>query len=313
MAASAQHFVTPSHQLGPICSNQERGVQVTMSESDVGVLTFADLLVIGGFRPSDVRLLRHQTIAPNGRTPFALWRDDLSAFEDYQAVQTIANRSKLAAPFWASFVASHGDTLFVGMYSARRSGSVAPERVDPLSGLSEGELGNENPDRYVTELLPDLAAYIGRLTIDWGPGLRSWVQRGDRKPKLILELRPEFKDPPYPGHSRLIITLSDVANLPDGWREVLRASRGVYLLTCPRTKEQYVGSACGENGFLGRWQSYLSNAHGGNIELKSREPSDYQVCILEVAGSSSTEYDIRALEGLWKLKLQSREMGLNRN
>jgi hypothetical protein len=54
---------------------------------------------------------------------------------------------------------------------------------------------------------------------------------------------------------------------------------------------------------------YVMSGHGGNIALKSRERSDYQVSILEVAGIASTPDDIRKLEVLWKEKLQSREMG----
>ena len=48
-------------------------------------------------------------------------------------------------------------------------------------------------------------------------------------------------------------------------------------------------------------------------ELKSRKPSDYQIAILEVAGSDASTEDILRMEALWKTKLQSREMGLNRN
>jgi hypothetical protein len=47
--------------------------------------------------------------------------------------------------------------------------------------------------------------------------------------------------------------------------------------------------------------------------LKSREPSDYRVSILETAGSQLTAEDILDLEQIWKAKLQSREMGLNKN
>ncbi|MHB9027696.1 MAG: GIY-YIG nuclease family protein [Candidatus Latescibacterota bacterium] len=57
---------------------------------------------------------------------------------------------------------------------------------------------------------------------------------------------------------------------------------------------------------------YMQDGHGGNVGLKSRDPSDYQVSILEVAGSSATEKDILRMEGLWQSKLQSYEMGLNR-
>jgi len=53
--------------------------------------------------------------------------------------------------------------------------------------------------------------------------------------------------------------------------------------------------------------------HGRNLGLKSRDPSDYQVSILEVAGTSLTTEDVLAMEGRWQAKLQSQEMGLNRN
>ena len=93
----------------------------------------------------------------------------------------------------------------------------------------------------------------------------------------------------------------------------LSASRGVYLLTCPKTREQYVGSATGGDGFHGRWLSYARDGHGGNVGLKSRDPSDYQVSILEVRRRVLRDDAGRAghgdaLEG----KLQSREMGLDR-
>lgn len=101
--------------------------------------------------------------------------------------------------------------------------------------------------------------------------------------------------------------------MPRSWVAALQSSRGVYLLTCPRTREQYVGSATGEEGFWGRWRSYIDTGHGGNVGLMSRDPSDYQVSILEVAGTSATPDDIRIMEGRWQRKLQSREMGLNRN
>ena len=74
-----------------------------------------------------------------------------------------------------------------------------------------------------------------------------------------------------------------------------------------------MGSASGEDGFWGRWQDYVQSGHGGDVALKSRDTSDYQVSILEVAGTASTPDDIIKMEIRWKSKLQSREMGLNRN
>jgi len=104
-----------------------------------------------------------------------------------------------------------------------------------------------------------------------------------------------------------------VAGLPKTWIAILTQATGVYLLTCPKTKEQYVGSAYGDEGFWHRWMEYVMTGHGGNVALKSRENSDYQVSILEVAGTAASREDILGMESLWKGKLQSLEMGLNRN
>ena len=94
---------------------------------------------------------------------------------------------------------------------------------------------------------------------------------------------------------------------------MLKAARGIYVLTCPKKKELYIGSAYGADGFYGRWMEYARTGHGGNVQLKSREPSDYQVSILEVAGSAQTSDDVLALESHWKDKLQTRERGFGLN
>ena len=90
------------------------------------------------------------------------------------------------------------------------------------------------------------------------------------------------------------------------------SSSGVYLLTCPRTKEQYVGGAYSGGGFITRWGQH-ARMEGDAKAFRSRDPADYRVSILEVAGSLTTDDEIHAMEQRWKEKLQSREMGLNRN
>ncbi len=277
-------------------------------------LEFADLLGKAAIAPANVRMLRHQARGPAGRTPFTLWREGTGQFDEYQAVQAPANRSKLNASMWASFVVTPAaTTLFVGLYGATRIGIAPADRIDPLSRQTDQVWGEIEYDQYALKPLEALSGYIGRLTVDWGPGMRSWIQRADRQPKPIEEILRAYREPDYPGHARFLRYLSELETMPPAWQAVLRASRGVYLLTCPRTREQYVGSASGDGGFLSRWLGYLATGHGGNVALKSRDPSDYQVSILEVCASSASLDDIVVAEQLWKAKLQSREMGLNRN
>lgn len=275
-------------------------------------LRFNALLGQAGIAPSAVRLLRHQDgRAEKGKTPYELWRDDRPSFEFYQQGMKIGSRTKLKGDFWASFVVTPGgETLFAGFYACRYLGVNETERqwphttgTDPVGTCDVYEL-------TLHDCLNDLA---GRLVIAWGDGERSWIQRADNQDKAILEIRQSFREPDFPGFARFIAPLSKIEALPAAWLSTLGASRGVYLLTCPKTREQYVGSATGSDGFYGRWLSYARDGHGGNVGLKSRDPSDYHVSILEVAGSAATIQDVLDMETLWKLKLQSREMGLNKN
>lgn len=275
-------------------------------------LFFNTLLSQAGIAPSAVRLLRHQDHrSDRGRSPYLLWRDERPAFERYQSTQNFKNRAKLRADYWASFVVTpNGETLLAGFYASRYLGVNEKELIwphavgsDPVGSCDVYDLG---PD----ERLNDLA---GRLVVNWGASERAWVQRADNQDKEIVEIRRAFQEPAFPGFAQFREPLSKIEGLPKGWVGALAASRGVYLLTCPRTREQYVGSASGSDGFYGRLLTYVRDGHGGNVALKSRDPSDYQVSVLEVAGSNASLKEIGDMESVWKEKLQSREMGLNRN
>jgi hypothetical protein len=275
-------------------------------------IMFNTLLLEAGIPLSDVRLLRHKDRrAAKGRSPYELWRDDRQQFELYQSSQSIQNRAKLNASYWASFVGTLSDeTMFVGIYTVKNRRLLERDTPMPhMDGMDEAG----SCDMYDLLLDQALSDMVGRLIIGWGPGDRAWIQRADQQNKPIMELRREFKEPDFPGFLVFIEPLSKLDKLPKTWIAALQAAKGAYLLTCPKTKEQYVGSATGEEGFWGRWQDYINTGHGGNVALKSRNPSDYQVSILEVAGSSSTRDDILSMEQQWKKKLQSQDMGLNRN
>ncbi len=274
------------------------------------LLTFKSALTDAGIDPTKVRLLRHQDFtADYGRTPYELFRNDRSAFELYQSHQSSKRRPHLKADYWASFVGTSDlRTLFCGVYASRYAGIGG--RDVPLPHR-EGKIDRAGHyDLYELILLDALKEYSGLLFVDWGDSPRAWVQR--RTDKVITELYREFKETEFPGFSKFIKRLSEIELIPNEWIAILRNQRGIYLLTCPDTKEQYVGKASGGDGFWGRWQDYIGDGHGGNIRLRSRV-SDYQVSILETVGNAMTDAELSELEMLWKTKLQSREMGLNAN
>jgi hypothetical protein len=101
--------------------------------------------------------------------------------------------------------------------------------------------------------------------------------------------------------------------MPASWKVALHASRGVYHLAYPRIGEHRVDPAYREDGSLGRWQTYATNNHGGNVGLQIRDPNGRLGSVAEVAGSAAGTDDIIALGVTWKAKLFNRDIGLNRN
>lgn len=214
-------------------------------------LHFNVLLSEAGLLSSDVRLLRHQQIGAGHLTPFSLWRDDVPQFEQYQSAQRADRRAHFNTRYWASFVATpDGSTLFVGMYDIGGHDPAPANWLDPLRRETVAEM-QRDLDIYRYRRLPEFDEYVGRLKVEWGEGKRSWSQRADseRGSKRIVELSPSFREPEFPGYTRFISDLGALASVPAGWVAALSAVRGVYLLTCPRTKEQYVGAAYGRDGF----------------------------------------------------------------
>ena len=116
-----------------------------------------------------------------------------------------------------------------------------------------------------------------------------------------------------PDHAALFLRCSDnVLAAYVAWPQVLQTSMSTFGGT-PQTMVLWKLDQGQIDVNFQRWCSYAINGHGGNVRLRSRDPSDYQISILEVAGSLARDIDVLNLEELWKSKLQSREMGLNAN
>lgn len=291
-----------------------QSVSVSHRRQGIGMtLTFNMLLEQAGISPADVRLLRHQPKVAS-RSLLDVWRTDVPLFEAYQAIQAAAQRTSFARTYWASFIGTwDGRTIFAGLYEIAAPSLIAEPFQAHISDVIHQ--GGEY-DRYEQRLSPLLAEYAGRLYIEWGGGAsgkRAWNQRADAQDKLITELHRDTAEAPFPGLMALSAPLSTFSDAPPTWIQAMAAARGVYLLACPRDGSLYVGSATAEGGFWARWSEYRANGHGGNVALRGREPSDYVVSVLQVAGSAETADDILAAEAAWKRKLQSRELGLNRN
>ena len=171
---------------------------------------------------------------------------------------------------------------------------------------------NERVDAFDLSWMDQGQEYAERLLVNRGVGTRTWSQRPTKQNKPILELRLQSQEPPFPGFSGFTGRISEIFTLPQSWQNNLKSECGVYLLVT-ENGEQYVGSASGENGFLGRWTNYLANGHGGNKLLIKHGHRDYSVSILEIVPRNMAENDVIERESHWKRKLGSRVHGLNAN
>ena len=281
---------------------------------------FNQVLESLGVDPKKTKLLRHDI---RGVAAWRRGRDIFGCFASFQrkAINPYSNDSEQACHFLPGPNLPDGGMTawYVGMsrITARWDwdGIRLPRLKDTLviAGEQEGyNQGDQNVEAYDLEWIESGHFYSERLLIGWGLGARAWHQWAGRKQKPILELRMQAQEPAFPGFSNFLARISAIPTFPLYWLSALASVRGIYLLVAD-DGQQYVGSAYGSDGFIGRWQTYRANGHGNNVRLRNAGHKDYNVTILEVASSDMSAADIIAREGLWKIRLGARAHGLNAN
>lgn len=270
-----------------------------------------------GLDPTALRLLRHDNRG------LAAWRrggpNAFGCFASFQRRNPSPYQGvQLACHFVAGPTLANGDAsaLFVGTTRILDQWDWTGERLPIIQDapILETEQGRQNIDAFDLEWFPLGADFVERILLRWGPpsSTRAWSQWGNRAEKEIVELRIDPREPPFPGFSAFVTRVSELRLAPLAWQAALGSVRGVYLLVADGG-EQYVGSAAGQDGFMGRWRGYAANGHGGNVLLRERGHRDYTVSILEVASPDMSRDDIVARESFWKDKLGVRAHGLNGN
>lgn len=106
----------------------------------------------------------------------------------------------------------------------------------------------------------------------------------------------------------------------ESWHTALSSVNAIYLIVDRENGRQYVGSAYGKDGLLGRWAHYVDSLHGDNKLLKEllcNYPQRYkyfQFSILQLLPKTATPDDVIHTETLWKKKLLTYEpIGMNAN
>ena len=260
-----------------------------------------------GINVRAVKVLRHEEQnEQTGETSWDLWLRDRATFEVHQTLYKSTRPVGDYRYVMSLLKVEPRKTVFAGVWAVSGRRCCPGGFVDPLV---------KEPRNYKYEFkeLDFLQDYSGRMVVEWPLG-RNFHRRLSKVDIRVLDIHEEgWNVQSFPGFDDFTILVSAAADLPDTWREPLKAVRGVYLLVDIKDGRQYVGSAAARDGFFERLSSYAQDGHGGNVELKRRKSRDYQFTILETVGSGATEEDILAREDAWKRKLGSRAHGLNRN
>ena len=140
-------------------------------------------------------------------------------------------------------------------------------------------------------------------------------------------------DNSFPGYKNVSISYHDLKRKIDNsreWRAELKSRKGVYLISDKNTGKQYVGSAYGEDGILGRWRVYLKSGYDKNEKESNKYPNkklkelveekglryiqeNFQYSILETFTDDVSDEYIIARESFWKEVLLTRIFGYNAN
>ncbi len=174
------------------------------------------------------------------------------------------------------------------------------------------------------DIMPEL---IGRLIIDWGAGAINWHQYAYNDKEIIAILPQnnirtveDFQD-----YEKVILSFSELCTIIaepmiyEDWHQALSCVNGIYLIVDRVSGQQYIGSAYGEDGIWGRWKNYTETKHGDNDGIKAelkKHPNaykDFQFSILRILPKTITPDEVIKVENLYKQKLCSRELGMNRN
>lgn len=282
------------------------------------MLTLTSLLQLYGFDSNvSTKLVRHQ----DSRWDVdLLWRQGhLEPYQAYQSRPVFQGAQRLV-----SFIGRPGTSaLFVGVYDVLGVQRTSKFRLP--KDFPYPEMGNGWQFEY--DLRKDRAFrdLEGRLVVDWGKGTRSWVQNNRQASKPVIELLPAGYVTEWPGFAEVVLRHDELVKVVENrdahreWHRMLSSVAAVYLILDTKTGDQYVGSAYGEGGLLGRWRNYAKSAHGGNKQLKAlaaKRPDmarDLQFAILQTLPLASTAKEVVDHERRHKVKLGSRAHGLNSN
>lgn len=175
---------------------------------------------------------------------------------------------------------------------------------------------------YEYEHLPEYEKYVGRLIVKFKNKAQTMIRNAETviNDCYVSQILPDtFDNDLFPGYEKVNISWDEMKRVleKNNWKTALQNQKGIYLITDKSNGKMYVGSAYGENMILGRWLSYVTCGHGGNVELKSLNfeyiKTNFRYSILDIYKSTTDDNVIIERESWWKNVLLTRTYGYNSN
>jgi hypothetical protein len=274
-----------------------------------------------------IELLRLRNLPESARTKIVRHRDarismaELRSrgwFETYQGFQS--NAVFHHCDYIVSFIGmEYSRAVMTGVY--RVIGHVRSEEKVPPPEYPE-TLRAPGGYFYNLQEVGGFEDLNDRVVIRWA-NARAWHQW--LRPMEVMEVLPAGYAMDFPGFLEVLLTFDELAAIvaaPEAnraWHQALSAVAGIYLITDMADGSQYVGSAYGAGGILGRWHTYASSRHGGNVRLQAILENDseryrrFQFTILQTLPLETSPAEVLRHETLHKRKLGTRAFGLNVN
>lgn len=173
----------------------------------------------------------------------------------------------------------------------------------------------------------DLDEYAGRLIFRRETGFTYYNTEATAKLFIVDEIWGKEVNrtvSPFTDYDSVELSFDELKEVIEGhypdYYKALSSVKGIYMIIDGNTGKQYVGSAYGEEGVWGRWNSYVNTYHGNNFELK-RMFNEYgkeyfrkfKYIILQILPMRISDKEIIDVETRYKNRFLTKEYGLNKN
>lgn len=293
-------------------------------------MKFNTLLREVGIEPTEVAVILHKPPERYLRRMLgALVLDEPALFDAYQNNHKPLQEATLKArKYLASFVSGEQrEMIFASIFRIEGWSNRTAQEMDDDAGQQELASRFDRPtfkffaaeeDRdsfavFGLTSLPLLQDLRGRLVIGHH-STQAYIRLAENLDPEIVEIRRKSElIPPAPEWKEFILTAQELRTLPREWAQKLSGWRGVYLIVDESNGGRYVGSAYGADNLLGRWKAHIARDTGVTAELGQRDTGSFRFSILQLLLHDADAAEVQALEANWKLRLHTREWGLNRN